>query len=157
MIGTGTNAIFAGHVLERFKIDIDFLTWMLIALPFTALMLGAMWFVLTQILFRNALGDLRGFDAAIDEAETRLGDISYEEKMVALLFGLTVLCWIFRRFIPIDGLDNVVIGMAAVICAFAVPIRLRPLQFILRWQDMRDLPWGVAAFAGRRAWRLAMR
>ena len=148
LIGTVPNALFAGQIAAKFSIDIDFLTWMLMVLPWTLIMLVLMWFVMTHILFRNATPNLTGFYQVLDETEDDIGKITYEEKCVALLFGLTVLLLIFYRFIPLDNLNYTVIGIFAVICAFAVPIAFKPMRFMLEWRDMKELPWGVLLLLG---------
>ncbi len=148
LIGTVPNALFAGQAAARFAIPIDFLSWTLMVLPWTLIMIVLMWFIMTRILFRNATPDLTGFYQVLDETEEDIGKFSYEEKCVALLFGLTVLFLIFHRFIPLANLNYTIIGIFAVICAFAIPIRFKPLQFMLEWKDMKELPWGVLLLLG---------
>ena len=148
LIGTAPNALFAGFMSTRFGLDVDFLSWMMMSLPFTLIMLFVMWLMLTRFIFPSALRDLSGFSEVLDQVEEELGEMSREEKAVAILFGVTVFFWVFRRLIPLEGLDNAVIGMAAVMGCFAIPVRWRPLTFMLRWQDMRDLSWGVLILLG---------
>ncbi len=148
LIGTAPNALFAGYMSTRFGLDVDFLSWMMMTLPFTIIMLFVMWFMLTRLIYPSTLGRLDGFEQVLDKAEEELGEMSREEKAVAILFAVTVFLWIFHRLIPLEGLDNAVIGVAASVACFAVPVRLRPLQFMLRWQDMRNLSWGVLLLLG---------
>ncbi len=148
LIGTAPNALFAGYMSTRFGLQIDFLQWMVMALPWTILMLFTMWFMLTRLIYPNAPVELSGFGKVLDDAEREMGRMSREEKAVALLFGVTVFLWVFRRLLPLEGLDNAVIGMAAVLACFAVPVRLRPLTFMLGWQDMRNMAWGVLILLG---------
>lgn len=148
LIGTAPNALTAAGLNARFGIDIDFLTWMLMVLPWSLAMLVVMWFVMTRFLFRGATSNLENMIDVLEAKEEELGAVSHLEKCVAVMFGLTVLLMIFYRFIPLANLSYTLIGLFAVVCAFAVPIKLKPLTFMLDWDDMKKLPWGILILLG---------
>mgnify|MGYP005648975185 FL=1 len=51
LIGTPPNLILAANIQEKFQIEISFLEWMQIGLPFSILLLSICWVYLTQIAF----------------------------------------------------------------------------------------------------------
>ena len=148
LIGTAPNAFFAGHMAEQFQITIDFFGWMVMALPFTLTLLIVSWALLTFWLFPNPMEEVKKLDVVIEKQARLLSEFSRAEKAISILFGLTIMAWIFHPLIPFVKLDNVVIGISAAVLCFAMPIQLKPLTFLLKWDDMRDLPWGVLLLLG---------
>jgi sodium-dependent dicarboxylate transporter 2/3/5 len=60
IIGTPPNVVFAGYMRENFNVEVTFLTWMMIGLPFAIVLLIFAYFVIVKILFPNNLGDFGG-------------------------------------------------------------------------------------------------
>ncbi|MEN8799631.1 MAG: SLC13 family permease, partial [Flavobacteriaceae bacterium] len=82
----------------------------------------------------------------------KLGPTSGKEKMVLVIFGITVFLWIFRtvinKFIPGLGLSDTMISMLAAIALFALPYNLRRSDFIIGWGDTTRLAWGILILFG---------
>jgi sodium-dependent dicarboxylate transporter 2/3/5 len=159
LIGTPPNAVFAGAVDELLNTQIGFGSWMMIGLPVTIVMLPIAWFMLTKVLFKP--GALTGDADAILAAErVKLGRMGRGERMIAVVFAITVFCWIFRQpkdlggftipglatFAP--GIRDSTIAIAASVVLFALPVNWKKGEFVLDWPTARRIPWGVLVLFG---------
>jgi sodium-dependent dicarboxylate transporter 2/3/5 len=78
LIGTPPNAALAAQASELLDIQIGFVQWMGIGVPFTVVMLPLTWLLLTRVLYPP--GDLSGDAASLIEQErSRLGAMSRGE------------------------------------------------------------------------------
>jgi sodium-dependent dicarboxylate transporter 2/3/5 len=152
VIGTPPNSVLIGLLENEYNIEISFLKWMTIGLPFSILMIALCYFVLVKIMFPN--GALR-FNASKEIIVTelkKLGPTSRKEKMVLIIFGITVFLWIFRTvinsYIPNLGLSDTMISMFAAIALFVIPFDLKKGDFILEWKDTQKLAWGILILFG---------
>lgn len=156
-IGTPTNGV-ALNVLKQHGIEITFLSWLMIAGPIALLTLFATWLVLL-LYFRQ------GFKASSSEAAsslksewTKLGKMRYEEWAVLTIFLLTASAWIFRGPIQavavgsfgamMQRIDDTVISMVGAMLLFIVPANWRSGKFLIDWQALTQLPWGVLLIFG---------
>lgn len=156
-IGTPTNGV-ALNVLKQQGIEISFLSWMLIAGPIAVVTLLVTWLVLL-LYFRQ------GFRASSGEAASSLkqewaalGKMRYEEWAVLAIFLMTAGAWIFRG--PLQSLavgsfaafmqriDDTVISMLGALLLFVVPANWRNGKFLIDWQSLSQLPWGVLLIFG---------
>jgi len=159
LIGTPPNAALAGAASQLLDIQIGFVEWMGVGLPFTVVMLPITWLLLTRVLYPP--GNLSGDAGALVEQERRdLGKISRGEKLTALIFGLTALAWVLRQEktfgeLTIPGLQTWIpflhdstIAMLAAIVLFILPVDWRKGEFVLDWPTARRIPWGVLVLFG---------
>lgn len=88
----------------------------------------------------------------IQEELNKLGPTSGKEKMVLVIFGITVFLWVFRTLInslfPGLGLSDTLISIFAAIALFVLPYNLQKGDFILKWQDTQKLAWGILILFG---------
>jgi sodium-dependent dicarboxylate transporter 2/3/5 len=152
VIGTPPNSILIGLLENEYNTQISFLKWMTLGLPFSIVMIGISYLVLVKWMFPNR--DLK-FNASKDviHAELKkLGSTSGKEKMVLVIFGVTVFLWIFRTLInnlfPGLGLTDTMISIFAAITLFAVPYNLKKRDFIILWKDTSQLAWGILILFG---------
>jgi sodium-dependent dicarboxylate transporter 2/3/5 len=92
-IGTGTNSIFAGFVSERMGIDIAFLEYMALGLPFVLLLLPAAWALLWRHARADAPSGAQGRDVLARELAA-LGPVGSGERKVAVVFLAAAALWI---------------------------------------------------------------
>lgn len=152
VIGTPPNSILIGLLENEYNTQISFLKWMTLGLPFSIIMIGISYLVLVKWMFPNR--DLK-FNASkeviLDELQ-KLGPTSRKEKMVLVIFGITVFLWIFRTLInnifPGLGLTDTMISIFAAITLFAVPYNLKKGDFIIHWKDTSQLAWGILILFG---------
>jgi len=97
-IGTGTNSIFCGFVADKLKIDIGFLHFMALGLPFVVIFIPIIWAVLWRTARKDDLGEGRGREL-LDEELRAMGRMSSGEKKVAWVFVAAATLWIAGDFI----------------------------------------------------------
>ena len=83
---------------------ISFGQWILLGLPITVLMLGAIWLLLTQLFFRASEHITVDPDVVAGEVR-KLGPVSFEQRAVMLVFSTTALLWVFRRRLEIGPIS----------------------------------------------------
>ncbi len=151
IIGTPPNTVFAGF-MEKQGIQIDFLQWMLLGVPFSAIMLMITFLMLTKLLYPNKLGNFSGAEQLIQNEKLKLGKISNSERKVLIVFVCTALAWITRQYIndlfPTLNLSDTGIAMLGAIALFVIPTKFSEGKFILGWEDMKKLPWGILILFG---------
>jgi sodium-dependent dicarboxylate transporter 2/3/5 len=151
LIGTPPNAIFAGVIEKYYAISIDFLDWMMFALPLSLLMLFVAWFYLTRVLFTRADMHLPGSRALIRECIDRLGPMSRQEKSIAAVFCAVALLWILRGLFQPQELSMVkdsTIAIAGALLLFLIPVNLGKKEFLLDWKTAVTIPWDIIILFG---------
>lgn len=151
LIGTPPNVAMAGVLEEQFNMDVPFLEWTLMALPFSLLMLIIVYALLTRVLTPVARGSLsQGHDEIRGEL-TALGPWKRAERRVAVVFAVTGLLWVGRRWlVEWTGLDlnDTTIAMAAGVGLFLIPSADYQSDRLLSWRDTRNLPWDILLLFG---------
>lgn len=152
IIGTPPNSVLIGLLENEYNIEISFLKWMVIGLPFSLVLLGISYLVLVKWIFPNKNLEFSASKKVIQGELDKLGSISGREKMVLIIFGITVFLWIFRSLInstiPNLGLSDTIISMIAAIALFTVPYNVKRGDFILKWEDTKNLAWGILILFG---------
>jgi sodium-dependent dicarboxylate transporter 2/3/5 len=161
-VGTPTNLIVMGYLQREVGVTITFVQWMMLGLPTVLVMVPAAWFVVTRWGARIRARDLaHDGKAVVDEALSRLGQITTPEKRVAMLFGVIASLWIFRQpltlidisgFRPFEGLTDHVIAIAGAIAYFLVPSGSNSETdkgtALLDWSFAERIPWGALLLFG---------
>jgi len=152
VIGTPPNSVMIGLLENEYNIEISFLKWMTLGLPFSIILLIISYVVLVKWMFPNRQLQFKASKEVINSELKKLGPISGKEKMVLVIFGITVFLWIFRTLInkifPGLGLSDTIISMLAAISLFAVPYNIRRGDFIIKWNDTQKLAWGILILFG---------
>ena len=150
LVGTPPNVAMAGLVEEHVGQTVPFLEWMVMALPFSAVMLGLVYVLLTRVLCRVSADPLDGGVQELKDELASLGAWSLAEKRVAVVFGATALCWVARRWLVAQWglpLNDTTIAMAAGAMLFVIPSG-RPEEALLSWRDTQRLPWDILLLFG---------
>ena len=177
LIGTAPNIVFAGFYKNLYpdNPEIGFMEWMTMAIPVVIIFIPIVWIYLckfvspiplSQIEFSKSNGDI------IQRELTALGKITRPEKMVAYLFSLTALMWIFRKplelgSITIPGwsslfsnsemLNDSTVAMIMGILLMLLPVHFGPGaidndhrgRFLLDWKTVETrMPWGILLLFG---------
>lgn len=144
--------------------QISFGSWMLLGIPIAIIMLLFTSFLLTQVFFRYDKTLILSRDFILREYK-ELGKTTYEEFLVALIFALTAILWIFRvdlnigimivpgwqRLIPNSNLINdgtIAIFMAMLL--FILPSKNSYLnkKTLLTVTVFNKIPWGIILLFG---------
>lgn len=152
LIGTPPNVVFKGILKKSFDIEVNFLDWLLVAFPFSVVMLVLTYFLLVKILFPNRLGRFQDAQEVIEAEVEKLGTPGRGEKRTGIIFGLTALLWITGSFInqvnPWFQLSDEIVALLAVVALFVVPVNFQKGKFVLDWRDTERLPWGILLLFG---------
>ena len=150
LIGTPPNLVLAGIVQEFYHYNISFVEWFLLAFPISITLLLICWKYLTSVAFRLKSGSfVLGRNEIIQHIKA-LGNMSFEEKLVLLVFGLTALAWILRSFLLVHifpAIDDSIIAVAGAITLFILPTRNGEAK-LLTWDDAVKIPWGIILLFG---------
>jgi sodium-dependent dicarboxylate transporter 2/3/5 len=153
LIGTPPNLSFARILTIVFPDapDISFARWLMFALPLSVVFLVIAWWLLGRM---HAV-DIQGAEDKnpFRKAYTELGPIGYEERWVAVLFGLLVLGWTLRTFwvrlLPEPGyVDDGTVAIALALILFLIASRKPGEGRILRWRDALRIRWGIVLLFG---------
>ncbi|MFZ9982031.1 MAG: SLC13 family permease [Cyclobacteriaceae bacterium] len=151
IIGTPPNVVMVGHVKRIYGTDVPFAEWMIIGIPLMILILGACYFVITGVLYRNRLDHIEGSSELISNKLKEMGPMSSMEKRILWVFGLTCFFWIFRqginRLAGGNFLDDTSIAIGGGILMFLIPTGKGDGP-LLEWRDMKEMQWGILLLFG---------
>ncbi|HVR43835.1 MAG TPA: DASS family sodium-coupled anion symporter [Thermoanaerobaculia bacterium] len=149
LIGTPPNALLAGYLAESHGLRIGFAQWMLLGVPLAAVALPVCWAILLR-LHRLPAGALAGGAAALRDQIRSLGPIERKERLAAAVTLFIALAWIFRPLLErrIPGLTDPGIAIAGAVLLFAIPVRWRRPEFVVRLGDLERVPWSVLLLFG---------
>lgn len=152
VIGTPPNSVMIGLLENEYHIEISFLKWMIIGVPFSAAMIAISYLVLVKWMYPNKQLKFTASKSVINEELEKLGPMGGKEKMVLIIFGITVFLWIFRTLIngifPELKLNDTIISMLGAVAMFSIPYNLKKWDFIIVWKDTQKLAWGILILFG---------
>ena len=165
VIGTAPNLFVVSFIRDAidtpYQLDISFLDWAKIGVPLVCILLPICWVLLTKIIYKVDKAELNHPDIFLKNESRALGPMNYEEKTVLWVFGITVLLWLSRTYlqsievsilgnimVPLAGLTDSSIAIFSAILLFILPARNTSSKFILQWEHLRDLPWGILILLG---------
>jgi solute carrier family 13 (sodium-dependent dicarboxylate transporter), member 2/3/5 len=126
LISTPANAIFASLAKDVTGTEVTFAQWILIGFPIGGISLVVAW--LYMIRFGSKITDIKsniiGERDIITKKLDELGHFSRDEKIVALIFIITITAWITRGLLWKDLLPAIgdsTIAIASAISLFIVP------------------------------------
>ena len=125
LISTPANAIFASLAKDVTGTEVTFAQWILIGFPIGGISLIVAW--LYMIRFGSKITDIKsiiGERDVITKKLNELGNLSRDEKIVAIIFIITVIAWITRGLLWKDLLPTIgdsTIAIASAISLFLVP------------------------------------
>ena len=149
LIGTPPNLVLAGVVEETFGYEITFSTWFKFGFPISLILLFLCWKYLTGIAFKFEQKSFPGGIKEIKKQLQKIGTISYEEKLVALIFTLTAIAWVTRDILKliIPVIDDTIIVMISALIIFLLPTNDKKRRLI-NWEEASKLPWGILLLFG---------
>lgn len=151
LIGTPPNLVLATIVQETYGIEITFSKWFMFGLPISLILLAICWKYLTEIAFTFKQKKFPGGRNEINKQLKSLDKLSYEEKMVLLIFIGTAFAWITRSFLLqklIPNLDDTIIAVIAGILLFILPASKSKNRKLINWEEAVKLPWGILLLFG---------
>ena len=150
LIGTPPNLVLAGVILDTYGYEITFMQWFAFGLPISIILIFICWKYLTKYAFSFKQKSFPGGKQEIQRLLSSLGRITYEEKVVALVFALTAFCWITRSVLLqklLPALDDTIIAIFFAIVLFLLPSKKKGEQLI-NWEEAVKMPWGIILLFG---------
>lgn len=164
LIGTAPNLIFQRVYEMNFPElqKITFASWLGFGFPISVIMLISVWILFTRILFKNN-EEITINRALIKEQLSRMGKISFEEKIVLVVFFTTMLLWLFRvninlgvfvvpgwsEFLPSGSLiDDGTVAIFSGLLLFILPSKNERNEKILNIEVLSKIPWEVILIFG---------
>ena len=113
------------------------------------------WLLMTRVFYPP--GPIRIEGAIAGNAYRELGAMKPGEWASLIVFLLTAMAWMSRRFIidlewngskPFSGISDPVIGMIAALALFVIPLDFKKRVFVMNWETAVKLPWGLLVLFG---------
>ncbi len=149
IIGTPPNTVLVGFVQSEYNIEISFLNWMMMALPFSLIMLAVIYVILVKVMYPNGLGQFRSSETLIQDEVKKLGRLNGIERNVLIVFATAIFLWVFKvyvqQFIPFVKLSDTTISLLAAFALFTIKFKQ---GITLDWADTQKLPWGILILFG---------
>jgi len=177
-VGTPTNLIAMGFMEREYGAVISFPQWMMIGLPAAALIIPAIWLILSRWVFKvdGHAPNEAGRDIILAQKRD-LGAMTTPELRVALAFGTVAILWMGRTLpgfligqpdltfgwnpllawlstqldLPITlALGNAQIAMAGALAMFLIPAggKDNAGKALMDWASVQRLPWEVILLFG---------
>lgn len=165
LVGTPPNLSFARIFDIYFPTapEISFSKWMIFALPITIIMFMVTWLYLYFVFVKKG-GSWKniGNNDLKDELKA-LGPMSYEEKIISVVFFVLAMLWMFRANITIGSFEikgwsilfnnpsfindgTIAITMAVIL--FIIPSRNEKGKFLMDWKTAEKIPWEILLLFG---------
>ena len=152
LVGTPPNALLIAFLAENYDVQINFFDWMLFAVPFGLILLLSAWFVLTRVVFDISTSSDENVTKHLMMLYEDLGSISTAEKRVAWIFIFVVLGWVLRRplgaNVDLNSISDTTVALVGAVLLFLVPSGDKNQSTLLKWADLKELPWGVLILFG---------
>jgi solute carrier family 13 (sodium-dependent dicarboxylate transporter), member 2/3/5 len=164
LVGTPTNMIFLREYTEKYPQyhDMNFLSWFIIGFPVALVFLLLSFFILKKMfLHKDAVLVIER--SYFKDAYSKLGRMSYEEKIVSVIFVFTALLWFTREnidlgFFVIHGWSNLfpdksflsdsTVAIFMALLLFLIPSKAEKGRAIIAWDDVTRLPYDIVLLFG---------
>lgn len=177
LIGTAPNIVFAGFYKSLYpeNAEITFFQWMVLAIPLVCVFIPLVWVYLCRFVAPIPFKEIQfgqNEPEIIKNELKALGSMNRAEKIIAVVFSLTALLWIFRQpitFGPItlpgwsslfarpELLHDATVAMAMGLLLMLLPVNFgkgmevngKREFFILDWDTVqKKVSWGILLLFG---------
>jgi sodium-dependent dicarboxylate transporter 2/3/5 len=157
LIGSPPNLILARFMSQTYGVDVGFTRWMVIGIPTALIFLPLAWLLITRLIFPTRIGEIEGGRRFVDTEYAKLGPLNRGERATLIVFGGTVVLWVFRPLVagievagvrPLAALSDAGIAVGAALALFLFPVDREKGLFASDWTTAVRLPWGVLILFG---------
>ncbi|MBX3741051.1 MAG: DASS family sodium-coupled anion symporter [Akkermansiaceae bacterium] len=150
LTSTPPNLILKGYMEKTHGIEVSFFQWMKLGIPLAMISLPLVYFIITRYCFKVVNTEVPGLKEALDKEVESLGPITKPELAVLGAFILAVTCWVSREWWKgiYPNITDEVIAIGSACLLFLIPVNLKKGIFILDWESVKKLPWGVLVIFG---------
>ena len=145
-IGTIPNAVLIGYLNENHNIQIDFIDWFIFGFPLVLLLLTLLFIFLCKRFMDNQKNIEVGF---LKLKYEKLGKLSDNEKITIFILSITLILWVFKRYLNEIfqlNLSDPVIAIFGSFLFFIIPNKKFAPILSLEWY--KDIPWNVLILFG---------
>ena len=149
LIGTPTNIMLASILSETYNYQIDFIDWLIIGLPVALILIPIVWIFLNKIIFTVSTKKSDALEKTLMKLKKDIGKPNLTQKIVAMVFTLTALLWIFRRYINDlfqANLNDTSVGLFGALLLFIIPTSKG--NRACSWETANKIPWGILFLVG---------
>ena len=149
LIGTPTNIMLASILSDTYKYQISFIDWFLIGFPIVLILLPIVWVFLSKIIFQVSSKKSKALEITLSNLNKSIGKAGKSEKVVAMVFFLTAMLWIFRKVLNNSlgtNLNDTSIGILGALMLFIIPTGKNSRA--CNWDTANKIPWGVLFLVG---------
>lgn len=151
-IGSPPNVIMLSFARTQLGREIDFFDWMKIGVPLVAVFLPLSWLFLTRVLHPVRAGRIAGGRELLRSELAAHGPMKRAEWATFGVFLLAAGSWVFRpylaRTLGLEMLTDAGIAMTAALLLFLIPIDVRSRRFVVSFESVQRLPWGILLLFG---------
>jgi len=166
LVGTPPNLSFIRifSILFPEAPPISFGPWLVLGLPIGLVLLTIAWVLITRVFYRTS-ADITVDRAVVEVERSKLGSISYEERVILAVFATTAVLWVFRvdlqlglftipgwsRLLPFkDMIDDGTIAITMASLLFFIPTKNREsgAARIMERDVIPRLPWNIVLLFG---------
>lgn len=141
IIGSPPNGILVGFLRNEMQMEISFVRWMMMGVPFAALGTLILWIFLGFVYFR--IHRIRPL--MIASAPVRL---QIPQRRVIWIFMIMTGLWILTSFFSDYGLTDTIVSILGVFLLFIVPSGDAQSPKILSIQDFHKISWPILILFG---------
>ncbi len=149
LIGTPTNIMLASILSDVYDYQINFIDWLLIGFPIVLILLPIAWIFLSKIVFQVSSKKSKALEKTLTDLNHNIGKASKNEKVVAVIFFMTAILWIFRKLLNDKfglALNDTSIGILGALMLFIIPVGKK--KRACNWDTANKIPWGVLFLVG---------
>jgi len=164
LVGTAPNLVFAQFYQQINVESIGFAQWMMIAVPI-GLSILLILFILLSVIFLRGLPSSNELKQLVSTEKLQLGNMSYAEKVVLIVFISTALMWVTRKGIEVGDFSipgwSVFLTYGAMIDDGTVAIAMASILFFIPVSDAKgekttildknvfsEIPWSIVLLFG---------
>ena len=165
LVGTPTNMIFLRAYNEAYPAngDMNFMRWFMVGFPVALVFLIIAYFLLKEMFITRGI-NTTAIDRMYFKNEYRaLGRMSYEEKLVAFIFGLTAVLWFTRESIDFGGfvmpgwnnlftnktwIHDSTVAIVMAVLMFLIPSKAEKGRALISWDEASKLPFDIILLFG---------
>ena len=150
IIGTTTTPTGLSLIRETIGVDINFLQWMQIGLPFMILLIPFFWIYMVKFF---KVDKMPPTDISIARKQyEELGPMNKGEKYTAIIFLICVVLWCTRSILWGEWFPfatDETIAMFGAILVMICPIDFKKGEYVCDWKTgFNDIPWNAVILLG---------
>jgi len=141
--GTPASSITVAFLDDMAGIQISFLDWMIRAVPVVIFIIPLIWFVLCYIIYPLEIKRISGGVKKVKRELEEMGNLSFKQKHVFILFALSIVLWVSDSFLPLMS------GWLYIASLLIILLFLTPVIGVVNWKETKNnIDWGIFILVG---------